>query len=389
MIIRELTASDYDKAIDLGEYAFNRVIPDQEREERKVDMANHKVLGYWEKEQLAAKLHIRPLKAFLGSTKMSFGGIAGVATWPEFRRQGKVEALIKESLLQMKQENQVISLLHPFSIGFYRRFGWDITQYEHTYTFKPADIAKKNLIGRTERVSFSDKKDIIMDLYERKAKQFGLTLVRTEWWWEKRILTGDEQIVLYWDENQEPGGYLISCLEKEKLSVEEMVFFSEEAFHGLMQWVRNHDSMIESIQLLGWPNEPLDYYLEGGKVDCTVHPYFMTRIVDLFPFLMNYPFFNPKISCSIELDMEDSYAPWNEGKWAVEIEGGEVVAVSRRENSEATLTLRLTIQTLAAWLFGSQPIELLLRMNQIVVTGNKEDLLSLAVPQPPAFLDYF
>ncbi|QDP40063.1 GNAT family N-acetyltransferase [Radiobacillus deserti] len=389
MEIKELTSSEFDSAIDLGEYAFNRAIPEQERKERKADMEQHKVLGYWEGDQLAAKLHIRPLEAFLGSKKIPFGGIAGVATWPEFRRQGKVDELIREALRLMKGANQSISLLHPFSIGFYRRFGWEMTQYEHTYLFKPTDIEKRKAQCRTERVKFSDMKPILMDLYERKAQQYGLTLARTEWWWEKRILTGDEQIVLFWNDNREAEGYLISRLEKAKLQVEEMVFFTESAFHGLLQWVRNHDSMIERVEMVSWPDEWIDFYLEGEKVDRKVHPYFMTRIVNVSDFLLQYPFFHPEISCSIGLSITDPCASWNEGKWSLDIKKGKVVEVLKKENFEAPLKLELSIQVLTAWLLGSQSIDALQRMNQIKASGDKQVLPYLVKPLTPAFMDFF
>ena len=61
------------------------------------------------------------------------GGIAGVATWPENRRQGHVSTLLKHALQEMKSKGQTLSFLHPFSIPFYRKFGWELyAEYKNT-----------------------------------------------------------------------------------------------------------------------------------------------------------------------------------------------------------------------------------------------------------------
>ncbi|MBS4213970.1 GNAT family N-acetyltransferase [Neobacillus rhizophilus] len=74
----------------------------------------------------AAKLHIIPLSIYIKDAEWNMGGIAGAATYPEYRRTGYVKSFILESLKQMRDNVQIVSLLHPFDIGFYRKYGWEI-----------------------------------------------------------------------------------------------------------------------------------------------------------------------------------------------------------------------------------------------------------------------
>ncbi len=51
------------------------------------------------------------------------GGVAGVATYPEYRRSGYVKELLQHSLQTMKKDGYTVSMLHPFAVSFYRKYG--------------------------------------------------------------------------------------------------------------------------------------------------------------------------------------------------------------------------------------------------------------------------
>ena len=62
----------------------------------------------------------------MSGQEWKMGGIAGVATYPEYRRNGYVKKLLIQALEKMRNDQQIVSLLHPFDIGFYRKFGWEV-----------------------------------------------------------------------------------------------------------------------------------------------------------------------------------------------------------------------------------------------------------------------
>ena len=63
---------------------------------------SHEVYGIMEGEDLAAKLHLIPFHIYIGK-KFKMGGVAGVATYPEYRRSGYVKELLQHSLQTMKK----------------------------------------------------------------------------------------------------------------------------------------------------------------------------------------------------------------------------------------------------------------------------------------------
>ncbi|ADM39804.1 acetyltransferase, GNAT family protein [Bacillus spizizenii str. W23] len=116
--------------IRMSEYAFQKELSDEEREDKVKALENHYIIGIKEQEKLLFKLHIIPFSVMLEEQEMKMGGIAGVATWPEYRRKGTVKELILNALTVMKKENQIISFLHPFLISFYHKFGWELCFYQ-------------------------------------------------------------------------------------------------------------------------------------------------------------------------------------------------------------------------------------------------------------------
>ncbi|WP_407675725.1 GNAT family N-acetyltransferase [Peribacillus saganii] len=58
-----------------------------------------------------------PHEIILGARTFKMGGIAGVASYPEFRRDGLLKRLMTDAPFQMMENGQSISLLHPFKIS--------------------------------------------------------------------------------------------------------------------------------------------------------------------------------------------------------------------------------------------------------------------------------
>src|SRR6476646_5872178 len=94
MKVTELSKDRYKEAIDMSMYAFQYQLSEEKIEERLESMSDNKLLGIVEEDKLAAKLYIIPLQIFHQNQIIKMGGIAGVATYPEYRRKGYVKELM-------------------------------------------------------------------------------------------------------------------------------------------------------------------------------------------------------------------------------------------------------------------------------------------------------
>jgi predicted acetyltransferase len=232
--IRLLTEEDYEEVFRLSEYAFQYQLTEEQKEFRKRWMNEQDILGDVEDDRLTAKAHLLPFTVFLHGKEFAMRGVAGVATWPEYRRTGKVAALLKTALERMKENGEMLSFLHPFQVNFYRKFGWELF-----VSHKKLTIENKQLVflappkGRVERISRKDAPQMLNPIYESYMLRYNGGLKRTSFWWEHYVLTQDTHVVVYVNEQKEKTGYLLYKVKNRHMDVQEMITLNEEAKRGL------------------------------------------------------------------------------------------------------------------------------------------------------------
>ena len=385
MDVIRLEAGALKEAVKLSEYAFQYKVEEQSLEARLKRMEkNQQVYGIMDEGQLAAKLHLIPLHIYMEGRKLRMGGVAGVATYPEYRRSGYVKKLLLHSLVTMKEQGMTLSMLHPFSVSFYRKYGWELFADRHK-----AVIGKDNLImqdrvyGRIRRYTKETYNGDPAAIYDTFAAGFSGMLARNEEWWLESVLD-DLQAAVYYDVMNKPAGYMLYEVKDNKMRVEEFVPLHGEARKGLWNFICQHDSMITEAELTTFPQDPLFFTLNEPRVKAETKPYFMARIVDVFPFLQQYPFqWGAGAEAEVHLEIHDPFAEWN--NMTVSVGKGEIA-----ESDGVREPLKISIQALSALLLGYRTADELADMG--AVTGPAEDqekLKKLLPKQRPFFMDFF
>ena len=388
--IRELKEKDYLESLKLSMYAFQYKIPEDSVAQRLEMLKRHTIIGAWEDNSLAAKLHIIPYHINMKDKQWKMGGIAGVASYPEFRRNGHVKKLIITALERMLQEEQIVSLLHPFDIGFYRKFGWEVfTENKKLLIEKKDLIFLENQPGSIKRFTKENHHPDIETIYAQYSNNYMGMLVRETSWWKNNIY-GEGQIAVYYNKNDVAIGYTLFEIKDRKMEVEEFVALNREARHGLWNFICQHDSMVDNVSILTSNHELLPFILHQPKVKMEVTPYFMSRVVDAEQCLSKYPFNN--ITNKVFLHLEDEYAPWNNGTYL--LGNGEVIVYKDKQGSNCVQPpkrgVRLDINSLTALLFGYKRPAELFELGYIHGQETEIDVLEELFPQTkPYFYDFF
>lgn len=222
MKIVEVGMQYYREVLALSEYAFQYQIGEDQLQERLKRLENHHILGIFDNETLCAKLHMIPFEIFLAGEKVKMGGIASVATYPENRRQGYVKELLKSALAYMKENGYVVSMLHPFHVSFYRKYGWELFSNRLKSTLKKEDLKLQNGgNGTIKRFKKENHSKDIEQVYDTFAKKYSGMLVRDTNWWLQSVYS-DLYAAVYYEKN-EPTGYLLYEVKNSKMKVEEFV----------------------------------------------------------------------------------------------------------------------------------------------------------------------
>ncbi|WP_153462989.1 MULTISPECIES: enhanced intracellular survival protein Eis [Sediminibacillus] len=383
--IQRLTENDFPEVFALSQFAFQFKLSDEERQKKIEETKHHKIWGWMEQGRLAGKLHLHSLSCYLDGKEFAMGGIGNVATWPEYRRQGVVKRLLHHALLDMKENGQMLSFLHPFSFPFYRKYGWELAFTNKHYSL-PIDRLKKkwNGDGYVRRV----QKDIALldSLYSRFAQEYNGMLVRDERWWKQRVLTGNEHIAVSYNEQDEAEGYLIYHVNDDIFTVEEFVYLTLNGWRVLMQFIANHDSMVEKVEMVVPENDLLPLRIDEPRFPQEVKPYFMARIVDVPAFLKAYPFRRNPSSQPVHLQVEDEFLPDNTGSYR--IEDGQVIHIEAENPGGHGISC--SIQQLTVMLLGTKRPSELYTAGMIGGEPTEVELLEEILPVRQTYLtDFF
>ncbi|WP_406652796.1 enhanced intracellular survival protein Eis [Bacillus cereus] len=385
MNVIQLKEDKFREALRLSEYAFQYKVDEERLQQQLTKMKeSHEIYGIMEGEDLAAKLHLIPFHIYIGKEKFKMGGVAGVATYPEYRRSGYVKELLQHSLQTMKKDGYTVSMLHPFAVSFYRKYGWELCANLVTCHMIKSDLVmKKQVNGTVKRFNKENHPEEVEKLYEVFAERFSGMLVREKNWWLQAVYD-DLTLAIYYDENKRAAGYMLYKIENYKMTVEEFVPLHNEARNGLWNFICQHDSMIKELEMTVSENEPLLYSLQEPRVKTEIKPYFMGRIVDVEQFLKQYKLNWNNVQQEVILHITDAFAPWN--NVTVRLANHEITIVE--ETTEKGI--KLDINALSAIMFGyKRPLEL----NELeLISGSDEAIRSIEnlVPvRKPFIYDFF
>ncbi|MEJ8305104.1 GNAT family N-acetyltransferase [Saccharibacillus sacchari] len=394
MEIRRLTDQDFDDNVALAEYAFLYTLSDQQKEERRKRFGDEIVWGAFEGQELCAKLALMPLEVYVHEKKLKMGGIGGVATWPEKRRKDMVTLLLRRALEEMKNQGQLLSYLHPFSVAFYRKYGWEIFTDNKNYSI-PVDKlpARQNVPGRVVR----EVRDIsvLKSVYDRVITRYNGAMTRSGNWWKNRVMSGIPYTAVYYNEIGEPEAYVLYAIEEKVWITEEMFWLNETARQGLWDFIGNHDSKLKEVRLKLPADDPLSLLLPDPMVKQEIEPYFMGRIVDAAVFVREYPFAGLGTHSRFSLKIEDRDAPWNEGTWVWSISPDgtgdlESVRTPADAENEAGNGLSVSIGLLTAMLLGYRRPSDLRRFGLLEASEATAERLDALIPARTPYLpDYF
>lgn len=375
---RRLEREEYDVWIELMNSAYGAMPPGPawRAEEAKAQVDN--AWGLFVASELVSSLLLLEYQSFHGRRTIRNASIAGVATAPHQRRRGYAQAMFREALPLFREQGYPLSSLYPFNFSFYRRLGWehsnDIMSYQLDLAALPlggwgvgrpgaggapasaAGPGRVRLLSRAKPGEPENVDDATVELVRRIytpwAQRFNGMLDRTDRRWRRDVFRArrDLRTVALWeDENGTPGGYIAftqeeAMSEKPLIWVREMAALDDQAYRGLLAFLRNQEAQYVRLEADLPPTDPLPFYIDNPRFERKLKPGAMLRIVDLPAALEATAEPAPEVKGELTLVVHDPLCGWNDGEWRVAVEGGQV-SVARAAGTG--LRVELGIGTLA------------------------------------------
>lgn len=346
------------------------------------------VKGWFDGDKLISQVAVYPMKVRIFNKTYNMGGLTGVGTYPEYANQGLMHKLLYQSLKNMKEKKQSISFLYPYSIPYYRRKGWEIVSDKITYEIKDYQLPKnKQVSGEVERVDVESEE--VKKAYNRFAYQTHGALIRDDLAWNEYWLWDSDDLMaaIYYNDKNEPDGYVLYWIKDEVFHIKDMIFINEEARTGLWNFISAHFSMINKVIGDTYTDEPLAFLFEDADIKESISPYFMARIVDLEEFIKQYHFKADTIRREWIFKMDDPILSWNQGNFKLVIDKngkGQITRTSQKTED------KIDIQTMTTMLLGYKRPDYLYKIGRISCSNDTVDMLEDAIEQQaPYFSDYF
>ena len=295
-----------------------------------------------------------PYQAAYWGRWVGMSGVGGVATLPQYRREGHIRALMNYALRSAYDRGDWIAALYPFSHPFYRKFGFEngqpvdtcIIQNEALQAFAPIGTVTQYLPGQDDAA--------LRAVYLRYAAGRNLACARTEDMWQNRLRHDpwrDHVYTYLWATDEgEPQGYLTVRHELTDgvkwFRVTDWAYATPQALRGLMGALKLLAPSGKRVELRLPPEvDPFLLFPEPLAVQVRRGPGGMARVLRVEECLRHHPW--PE-GFRLRVQAEDPVLVENNAVFELECRHGETAV--RRVTGEPDVAA--SIQALSVLLLG-------------------------------------
>ena len=337
-----------------------------------------------------------PLQVRLNGRAVQMAGVTQVSTHPAHRRRGYLRAVTRKHFEQMHERREVaIAGLHPSWMAVYQRYGYGNVTVRHTYRVAPRDIQFHHPIslrGRVRELDPVTEFGVLVEVYRRYRQDRTALVHRGRAMWEagplQAPLVGQRQVVLAYEEDGEPLGYVVYTHGRgahpgpKQLRVMDFFALTPAAYQMLWRVLGGYDNVDEILWDNAPPDDPLPLMLaEPRLLNQSVRDGIMARLVTVEDALAQRPC---AIVSELRFELIDKFCEWNAGRWqfSASSEGGRVTRIDRQE-----VDVTLTPDTLASLVFGRYSASEAFRAGLLEGIANREVLerwdATLRLSHPP------
>ncbi|WP_342472297.1 GNAT family N-acetyltransferase [Metasolibacillus sp. FSL H7-0170] len=351
--IQKVQENDYWQIHRLRDYCFPNKYTEARKEDFHYWVQHSTTLGAYDGNKVVGQVLVLPLNITIYNKNYKMGGIAFVASYPEYRQQGIVKKLMIESLNQMKANGQTISVLAPFSVSFYRYFGWELFFEKLNYVIpsdkfpalgKQLDVIKRTSFEWLDEELFQQVKAF----YNERASVTNGVMLRDDAWWNRLAKRQqNSHFALYYKDNK-VAAYIRYEIVNTTFFIYDFIAEDILAEQAIWRYVTAHAASITEIKGVTANHASFGYYFPEPQFEREVVQDVMVRIVDVQSFMQQYKW--GIITRSLYVRLEDSFCPWNEQLF--EISSERKITALEEDSIDDNEILALPINLFSAMMVG-------------------------------------
>ncbi|MHA2310074.1 MAG: GNAT family N-acetyltransferase [Candidatus Thorarchaeota archaeon] len=295
---------------------------------------------------------------------LRFGGVWGVGTEPQYRKQGMIKALVAKSFSRMRKEGILLSILDPFFPPFYEKFGYAIAESRVVHTFKHDNLREfKGADDISTRVLTDVAESEKLLKLQESMSRFGSRAFFLQKSMENMIKRDHYHIL---ERNGDPVGEIRFRYKKVDdweftLIIDTTSYTSIDVLPSIVELVARYSINARDVKWYADPEVPITYFMKDPE-DAPTTPAgrMMMRVIDFLGYCsgIRVPM---QATDSIVVELKDLQCKWNSGTYRISPAGGDLSA--EKVNSEPDVVLD-SLQ-LSQVISGRTPATMLLGVGQI------------------------
>ena len=385
MEIRKLKPEENVRHKLMGAICFTRHMPLEDRykwlnePEKHTEDHEHTWGAFDENGRLISCMQAVPAQIMMNGQPIKVGLICMVTTLPEARNARCVRKMFEIILPLMKEEGMIFSLLYPFSLPFYRKFGYEYVFVKHQANFPISELAK---YPYPDGMKVHDKGGPWADfaaVYETFVQDKNLPMVRGEKEWT-RILDRDPHLkkeftYIHYNAGRPDGYILYGGTQKEKIyavSIRELVWTNKAGLDAILGFIYGLRSEYDEVN---WPMagdmDMFNVIDNAYAITPTVNSIIMSRVLDV-PAALGLIKAPPGKGSAV-VGVTDRFMASNTGAYRIKWENGSLEA----EKTGKAPDMEMDIETLAQLIFGYKTPAQALYRQDVVIHSKAEELTAL------------
>jgi predicted acetyltransferase len=372
---------------DIGAQAFAMTPAEGIAWVEKVGLSNFRVLR--EGGTVVGQAVPIPMGQWFGGRRVAMAGIGGVGVAPSARGRGTATRLMQGVVKELRSAGFPLSVLYPATQPLYRRVGYELagSRYEMRVPVHGLNFTERTLSLRPIKPS---DHPALHEVYRRHASARNGYLDRSHFIWDRVMNPRNETAYGFLVEGaQGVEGYLYLVRRrkvdlKQELFLTDFVALTAAAAQRLLSFLGEHRSLALEVAWNGTPAEPILFLLREQDYQVKLLFHWMVRVLDV-PKALEARGYPAGSSGTLHLELEDDLFPENQGRFLLEVAGGQA-RVSRGGEGR----VKLHVRTLAPLYTGFLSLDAL-RMTGAVEADDASVAVATALfsGAPPALADMF
>jgi predicted acetyltransferase len=393
--LRRGAAGDVAALLELFRIAFGRSESAADDEATRLD-PQRALVAVGPRNEVAAASHVRPMRQWFGGRAVSVAAYSPVAVLPEFRGRGWGTAVTVGQFPDLRSRGEVVAGLFPASVQLYRSAGFELAGSYLRRRFPARDLAAIAPQRPIEvRRGSSDDVDAVHRCGAAAAMGRDGAVQRDEWWWSHRMPRDLAKTFLYVvDDAARPGellGYAVfghgpgRAPYDYSVHVGEVLSDDPDVLKALWRVVASSNSQAPDVHVIGPAEDDLFLLAPHAAPDVVESEIrWMVRLIDVAGAMAarGWP---ASVSGSIDLEVRDDHAPWNAGRWTLEVHEGRATV-----RPGGTGEVQATVGGLSCWWAGYATPRRLARTGHL--SGPSDALAAMGElldATPPVLVDFY